>query len=94
MPKFKCSFSITTTVKKTYVVTNYEVDLPDDDCNNVDGSASSPQAIKDSISDEIYTAVGDGSLDPEDKGDLIEIDHNNGSPEFIKPPIEIDPISG
>lgn len=90
MPKFKCSFSITTSVEKTYVIVNHEVDVPDEDCRDVNG-AMSTQVIKDSIIDEIYDDVNLGEFDPVKEGELIETDYNTAYPDFIKPPIEVKP---
>lgn len=87
MPKFKCSFSITMTTEKTYVITNYEIDIPDEDCRDTSGAVSA-QVIRDSITDEIYD---DPCFDPEKEGLLIETNSGKDGPEFIRPPVEIKP---
>lgn len=90
MPKFKCSFSITLTEEKTYVITNYEVDIPDEDCRDVNGIVST-QTIKDNIADEIYDDVNLGKFDPAKEGELIETYRSTAGPDFIKAPVEVKP---
>ena len=77
-------------VEKTYVITNYEVDIPDEDCKDINGAVST-QVIKDSIADEIYDSTGCGDFKPEEEGELIETDYTNDPPEFIKSPVEVKP---
>ena len=89
MPKFKCSFSITETVEKTYVITCYEIDIPRKDCRNTHGTICD-QVIKDAISDEILEAIGCGDFDPKENGELVETEYNNNGPEFITGPTKID----
>jgi hypothetical protein len=88
MPKFKCSFSITTTIEKTYTILNHEVNLSDQDCQDYN-NIMTQQAIKDSISDKIYEIVRGGDFKLEQAGKLIETRYSNSAPEFIKPPYKI-----
>lgn len=88
MPKFKCSFSITTTLEKTYAIINHEVNLSDQDCQDYN-NVRTPQAIKDSISDKIYESIRGGDFKLEQEGKLIETYYSNSAPDFIKPPYKI-----
>ena len=89
MPKFKCSFKITMTVEKTYVITNYEVDLTDEECFNADGIIRD-EAIKDAISDKIEEDVNTDSFKPADDGEQVESSYAFGHPEFIVGPTKIE----
>ena len=87
MPKFNCSFSITASVEKTYVITNYEIDIPDEDAVNI----LTDSHLEDYISDEITTQINEGDFDPEEKGELIETDYTNSYPDFVKVPTKVEP---
>ena len=82
MPKFKCSFKITTTVKKIFIVTDYEVDLTDEECKDADGIINR-QTIKDCISTGLEESINEGDLQLEDEGKLVETDYDNDLPELI-----------
>ena len=86
MPKFKCSFKITATVDKTYIITNYEVDLSDEECNP--NGKETDQAIKDSITDRILEDINTGDLQLVESGKLVETDYDD-YPEFITKPTEV-----
>ena len=89
MPTFKCSFRIDTTITKTFIVANYEVDLSKKDCLDADGRLSKI-AIHDSVSDIICNAIDQGDFTPEEDGKLVETDFSNDSPDFITGPTKVE----
>lgn len=88
MPKFKCSFKVTLTEEKTFIITDHEVDMPDEDCLDADGLPSKI-AVKDNLHDMIYDAIGQGEFNPEKDGKLVETDYSNNGPTFIVVPSKV-----
>lgn len=89
MPKFKCAFKVTLTVEKTFMIDNYEVDIPDEACRDA-YNLPSKTAVMDSISDEICDSINQGDFDPEEEGRLIDTDYNNDSPTFVIEPLKVN----
>jgi len=89
MPKFKGSFKITAVIEKTYIITNYEVDLADDECEGADGIVDD-QTIKDTIVDRIQEDINTGDFKLEDSGELVDTNYDNDYPEFITGPTKVE----
>jgi len=90
MPKFKCTFKVTVTEERTYIITNYDADVLDEDCSDPDGFISDQEMVEEACSDEICEAISTGDLIPEDEGIKAgETDYNNSPPEFITTPVKV-----
>ena len=81
--KFNCTFSVTGTIEKTYVVTNLPISIPEEDLPDM-----TSQTIKDVASNIIHELLANGAITI-DKGTLIQADHDFNFVEFVKTPKEI-----
>lgn len=89
MPKFKCTFKVTVTEERTYTITDYEVDVLDEDCSDPDNLTPAQEMVEEACTNEICEAISTGDFIPEDDGgELIETDYSSGPPEFTTPPTE------
>ena len=83
--KFNCTFSISATVEKTYIVTNLPISIQEEDLERC-----TSQELKDVASDIICGLFEERALSLEEKGTLIQTDNAINFVEFVKTPKEIE----